>query len=356
MTNSNALTLLKENINAQMKILLLLGGFTHIGFVFLALFLGVYPPAIFSSVAAILFIFAGCFIRLTNFLFFYILTFLEIIANVVFLEITVGSALGFPLYFFTLIPISTYILSCSYRKNYHLAFLICSFILNISAYIFFSHVLPNFSPDPVLTETASFCFYSFSAAGVGFMIGFLSLYFILNTLSQYTRVQEENSLLLETSHRDELTGLYNRRFMNDFLNKTFIGPKTEFCIGMSDIDFFKNFNDKYGHDAGDLILRTLPVLFAPFCEKENIIICRWGGEEFLFYFPFSPEKGQNLLNQIRKNIEKSVLSYGNEALRITMTFGLSQTDKNYSSVTEMIKAADDNLYEGKRRGRNCVVL
>lgn len=356
MTNSNALSLLKENINAQMKILLLLGGLTHVGFVILALFLNVYPLAIFSSIAAVLFIFAGCFIRLTNFLFFYIFTFLEIVVNIVFLEITVGSSLGFPLYFFTLIPISTYILSGSHRKNYRFAFLICSFILNISSYIFFSQVLPYFSPDSVLSKKASFCLYSFSAAGVGFMIGFLSLYFILNTLSQYTRVQEENFLLLETSHRDELTGLYNRRFMNEFLNKTFTDTETEFCIAMSDLDFFKKFNDKYGHDAGDLILRTLPVLFAPFCEKENIIICRWGGEEFLYYFPFSPEKGKDLLNQIRKNIENSVLSYGNEALHVTMTFGLSQTGKNYSSVADMIKAADDNLYEGKKRGRNCVVL
>lgn len=356
MPNSKVLILLKENVSAQMKILLLLGGFVHAGFVLLALIFGIYQIALFSSIAAVIFISAGCFVRLTNFLFFYILTFLEIIANALLLETTVGSSLGFPLYFFTLIPISTYILSSSHRKNYQIAFLICSFILNISAYILFSQVLPYYSPDSILSAPAAFCFYSFSAAGAGFMIGFLALYFILNTSSKYSRIQEENSLLLESSHRDELTGLYNRRFMNEFLDKNFSDPDSEFCIGMSDIDFFKDFNDKYGHDAGDLVLSTLPLLFAPFCEKENIIICRWGGEEFLFYFPFTPGDGKKLLNQIRKNIEKSVLFYGDEPLRITMTFGLSGSRKNYASVTDMIKAADSNLYKGKKSGRNRVVL
>lgn len=356
MPNSKVLILLKENVSAQMKILLLLGGFVHAGFVVLALIFGIHQIVLFSSIAAVLFICAGCFIRLNNFLFFYIFTFLEIIANITLLEITVGSSLGFPLYFFTLIPISTYILSSSYKKNYQITFLICSFILNIFSFIFFSQILPYYSPDPILSETASFCFYSFSATGAGFIVGFLTLYFILNTLSKYTLFQEENSLLLESSHRDELTGLYNRRFMNEFLEKNFSDSSSEFCIGMSDIDFFKDFNDKYGHDAGDLVLRTLPPLFAPFCEKENIIICRWGGEEFLFYFPFTPQAGKKLLNQIRKNIEKSVLFYGNEPLCLTMTFGLSESRKNYSSVEEMIKAADSNLYKGKKSGRNCVVL
>lgn len=355
MPDYKVLLLLKENINAQMKILLLLGGFVHAGFVTLALIFGIYQIAVFSLMAAIFFISAGFFIRLTNFVFFYILTFLEIIANSVFLEITVGSSLGFPLYFFTLIPISTYILSSTLRKSYRIVFLACSFILNITAYIVFSQILPLFSPNPALSTAASFSFYSFSAAGAGFMIGFLSLYFILNTLFRYTRIQAENSFLLEISYRDELTGLYNRRFMNEFLDNAFSDPEQEFCIAMSDIDFFKDFNDKYGHDAGDLILKTLPILFAPFCEKENIVVCRWGGEEFLFYLPFVPEKGKKLLNQIRKNIEKSVLSYGNEELRITMTFGLSQTGKNYTSVAEMMKAADKCLYEGKNSGRNCVV-
>ena len=152
--------------------------------------------------------------------------------------------------------------------------------------------------------------------------------------TQFSIIEEENSVLSEMSFRDELTGLYNRRFMKDFLQ----------------------FNDRFGHEAGDLILKTTASLLSPYSEETKIAVCRWGGEEFLFYFAVPPQDAAQTLNQIRENIEKSVLSYKDKLLHITMTFGISDSSRNYDSLSKMIEAADNRLYRGKKEGRNRVVL
>lgn len=356
MRNIKILRFLQENINSQMKLLLILGGLIHLGFVILALIFGVYPIVWLSLPTAILFISYGILVRQTNFLFIYILTFLGILINTILMEYFLGTALGFPLYFFVMIPIATYIFFIHPSKKFQIAFFIIAYIINISAFLFFSQFFTLFTHEPTISLTARLSFYTLSSVGASSMIGFLSLYFILNSQMQYSQIQSQNNILMEEANRDMLTGLYNRRYMYKFLNFSFANSDRNFCLAMSDIDLFKNFNDQHGHDAGDLVLKTLPLLFIPFCEEEEIVVSRWGGEEFLFYFPFAPEKAVKIVEQIRENVEASMLSYNNQPLRITMTFGLSNANSHYSSVSDMIKAADINLYIGKNNGRNRVIL
>ena len=346
---------LKENINSQIKLLIFFGGFTHVGYFILGIIFGIWPVAVYSAVAAVAFFCFSVFIKISNFIIFYILTFIEIVASVTWLEFSVGTSLGFPLYFFVLIPVSIYILYTEHSQRFRFIFLGCAFIFNILGYLFFFQILSFFLPETDISFPALLTFLTFNTICVSFMIGFLSLYFMLHMQTQFSIIEKENSVLSEMSFRDELTGLYNRRFMKDFLEKEF-GLKKEFCVAMSDLDFFKQFNDRFGHEAGDLILKTLATLLLPFSEKHEISVCRWGGEEFLFYFAVPPQDAAQTLNQIRENIEKSVLSYKDKLLHITMTFGISDSSRNYDSLSKMIEAADNRLYRGKKEGRNRVVL
>lgn len=355
MINPLFLSHLKENIDSQIKILIFFGGFTHIGFFIFGIFFGIWQVSVYSGIAAIVFLFAGVFIHISNFVVFYVLTFIEIIINAVWLEFSVNTSLGFPLYFFVLIPVSIYILFTEHSRWFRIIFLGCSFFANIFGYLFFQ-ILSSLTPATDISLSVLLTFSVYNTVCVGFMLGFLSLYFMLHMQSQFSIIEEENSVLSEMSFRDELTGLYNRRFMKDFLEKAFASSDKEFCVAMSDLDFFKQFNDRFGHEAGDLILKTTASLLSPYSEETKISVCRWGGEEFLFYFPMPPQKAELVLNQIRENIEKSVLAYKDKLLQVTMTFGISDSAKNYGLLSQMIDDADSRLYRGKNEGRNRVVL
>ena len=106
MINPLFLSHLKENIDSQIKILIFFGGFTHIGFFIFGIIFGIWQVSVYSGIAAIVFLFAGVFIHISNFVVFYVLTFIEIVANVTWLEFSVNTSLGVSLYFFVLIPVS----------------------------------------------------------------------------------------------------------------------------------------------------------------------------------------------------------------------------------------------------------
>jgi diguanylate cyclase (GGDEF)-like protein len=156
---------------------------------------------------------------------------------------------------------------------------------------------------------------------------------------------------------DPLTRLSNRR---DILDKIkyealkFERSGEEFVIVISDIDNFKTFNDSYGHDCGDFVLVNLANLMRSVLRKQDCI-GRWGGEEFLFLMPKTTlEGGAMVADKIRKKIEHETFYYRDVKLNITMTFGVNV----YNTITDIdycINKADEALYSGKSKGKNCVV-
>lgn len=157
---------------------------------------------------------------------------------------------------------------------------------------------------------------------------------------------------------DGLTGLYNRRtgqkLLDDMIKESKIGRQEQLCVVLGDIDYFKRFNDTYGHDCGDQVLtlvgRTL---------KENLknygYPVRWGGEEFLLIIRgMDYNSAVELTEKILEDIRSATLTYKGQSLSITMTFGIVETSR-YESIDEVVKEADKLLYQGKEGGRNCVV-
>lgn len=154
--------------------------------------------------------------------------------------------------------------------------------------------------------------------------------------------------------RDGLTGLYNRRAGErklDVLEKE--GIKSSISIG--DIDFFKKFNDSFGHECGDVVLKEVAA-----CLNEGMrgrgFVARWGGEEFLLVFENTDELAAGLaLTEILESVRARVIEYDGQNHAVTMTFGVvGRADDE--KVSDQIRRADDKLYEGKQTGRNRVIV
>ena len=164
--------------------------------------------------------------------------------------------------------------------------------------------------------------------------------------------------LRDQSIRDVLTGLYNRRFFLDTarreINRSMATGEPVSIISF-DVDRFKLFNDTYGHDAGDNVLRTLStVMKAMFVGRE--IPCRFGGEEFIVLIPECGKEGLALrAEQLRRAVEQRRVRYGNQTLGVTISIGTVTYPDDGEGLTELIKRADQALYKAKEGGRNQVV-
>ncbi|NIQ00019.1 MAG: diguanylate cyclase [Nitrospinaceae bacterium] len=165
---------------------------------------------------------------------------------------------------------------------------------------------------------------------------------------------------LEVSARtDPLTELPNRRGLSEKLEYEkirFDRGQNPFTIIMGDIDHFKNINDNHGHDAGDYVLTQIARLLKENSRKQDVV-SRWGGEEFIILLPETDlENGAILAEKLRKRIEKETFVYQEETLPITMSFGLSVFNHKNLKTDDVVKQADECLYEAKNSGRNRVVF
>ncbi len=157
---------------------------------------------------------------------------------------------------------------------------------------------------------------------------------------------------------DPLTGLYNRRYMNqrflEEINRTGKDHST-FCIIMGDIDHFKQVNDVYGHEAGDAVLTSVAHIMDERCRKADTI-SRWGGEEFLILCPQTDKSmAQLLAEDIRNAIEQSKVTVNEQDIEVTISLGVAEYDSR-KTVSQNVAKADKALYDAKHNGRNQVVL
>lgn len=157
---------------------------------------------------------------------------------------------------------------------------------------------------------------------------------------------------------DPLTGLYNRRYILNKINDEVIRCKRNqkpFSIICCDIDYFKSINDAYGHDAGDLFLCEISKIIKSIVREQDIV-GRWGGEEFLIFLPETNLDGACIVaEKIRKAVNFTQLNLGSFSIGTTLTLGVVEYDINLD-INANIKNADIALYHGKANGKNKVVL
>ena len=167
----------------------------------------------------------------------------------------------------------------------------------------------------------------------------------------------ESDIFFADSQHDKLTELKNRlALQTDFQTRyeKILRDGKSLAMIMCDIDFFKRVNDTFGHNAGDAILKHVAKILRTSIRK-NDGAYRWGGEEFILILDDSTlADAKNLAERIRQTVMDSVCNFNGDALKVTMSFGVSEISASLS-IEDNVKIADDRLYRAKETGRNRVI-
>ncbi len=156
---------------------------------------------------------------------------------------------------------------------------------------------------------------------------------------------------------DGLTQIYNARYLYEALEREIIRGRRherDLSILMFDIDHFKRINDVHGHLAGDYVLKEL----ARICQqrvRRDEVFARYGGEEFALILPETPLDGAiSLAETLRQRVEEHVFTFQADSIKVTVSIGCAQLTENDKAASDLIKRADELLYQAKRGGRNRV--
>jgi diguanylate cyclase (GGDEF)-like protein len=166
--------------------------------------------------------------------------------------------------------------------------------------------------------------------------------------------------LREEAIHDILTGVFNRRYLEETLPRELYQAQrrnSPLCIAMLDLDHFKQFNDTFGHSAGDALLREVGQILHVNLRKSDIS-CRYGGEEFVLVLPDSSlENTRQRMEEICVLVKSLQVWHRNKQLgTITMSVGVAESSEHVSTVSELLRAADNALYAAKQAGRDRVVV
>lgn len=186
------------------------------------------------------------------------------------------------------------------------------------------------------------------------------IYDVTDAAVSKLELQSMNGQLRQLSTTDYLTQMHNRGKWEAGLKQEFDRlqryPQHHSCLIMCDIDHFKRINDRYGHAAGDAVIKTVAEIIRKSLRTADIA-GRYGGEEFaILLLDTTEDQAVYLAERIRRKIEQVEVSYENQPISITMSFGLAERTQEMQDYFQWIDAADKALYTSKAKGRNGVTL
>ena len=175
----------------------------------------------------------------------------------------------------------------------------------------------------------------------------------------HERLKEKNRQLKEMANRDGLTGLYNHRYFQETISKDFqraVRYHESLSCVMFDIDHFKKFNDTYGHQTGDMVLKTLGGLVGELI-RDSDLSARYGGEEFiLLMYHTASQEAFMIAERLRKAVEQHKFRADNLVLTVTISVGVASfPHPEIADAKTLIECADKALYRAKEEGRNRVI-
>lgn len=172
-------------------------------------------------------------------------------------------------------------------------------------------------------------------------------------------LEQANAALVQQARTDFLTRLPNRLAFSeqfDLLQRQAIRQDSPFTLALLDIDHFKSINDTYGHDAGDEVLSKVAQTLSQRLRQRDVL-ARWGGEEFILLLPETAIEGALVVcEELRQSLMQLQIEYNKQQIHVTATLGLAQLDDVHLELLRWHSAADIALYQGKKTGRNKVVL
>jgi len=191
------------------------------------------------------------------------------------------------------------------------------------------------------------------------ILGFLCSLFFSMIVQNKHEIAYMNEYFKKMEVMDALTGVYNRRYIDeniDRLIKSVTRANGVLSLMMIDLDFFKKYNDSYGHGKGDNCLRNIAKILGQSLKRDNDVVARYGGEEFIAILPYTDEKGaQMIADRLIKNVKDFNIPHAQSEIadRVTISIGITTGGGNYSLTgTDYINKANEALDHSKRDGRN----
>lgn len=367
------MSLLDIDIKSALKyqIILFVSAVIHIVFMLVFAFSRLYLLAGFNVLSVTFYITGGYMSRSRRFekhsMLWIILIYSEITFHAVLCTLHLGFETCFFLYAMVVLSIAAYILflTCDKRK-FSKMIMIFSAVTLVS---FFGCVIVLGYVDPFVvtlfhTEVSAELVIFTRTMNIFLNTGiilFFSILFVMEIQTLIRRLNDTNERLAFIATHDALTGLYNRHSLRKFFDELENGSEL-FCVVMGDIDDFKKINDTYGHDCGDLVLKTVAdIVMKNMGEKD--IACRWGGEEFLIIMRGSREECFDRISLVKAQINALDIIHESSRVRVTMTFGFADSDEDRQggrsereSIDTLISKVDKRLYKGKTSGKNVIVV
>ena len=229
--------------------------------------------------------------------------------------------------------------------------------------LFLNPKIQNYVADVLCADkiTRTFNFYKSVLVDVdGNSIGLVGIMLDMSELKQKEEeLKEKNKILEELSFKDSLTGAYNRRKFDElftYMSKTTQRHNSVLNFAMIDVDNFKLYNDTFGHQAGDEALKNISNTIEKRLLRSDDYYFRLGGEEFgVLYFSNEIESAENLIQNIKSDIENLNIKHVNTLKKLTISAGLITIKNSTKDTKYLYKQADKLLYEAKEKGRNLVV-
>ena len=330
-------------------------GIFHICLLVLYLRFSLYLMAALTAVSVLLYVF--CYVRSRqnkNLLLVFNLSYAEIMLHAVVSVFLLGADSGFSLYIIAMLPLGYY---AAYNFNSKKKPVNPMFYVIFSIVAFcFVQAASNYV-EPIYTygnERIDRFIYL-----INFFVAVFTIVIFFSTLVnqikhlEYLRIHQ-NKELEKLSKTDALTGLANRRSIEE----RYMGAEleqAEYAVILGDIDDFKKVNDTYGHNVGDQVLKEVAEVLKKAVRGKDTV-CRWGGEEILLFLPGCPlDNAKYRAEDILKNIrELDLKAQDGRIFHITMTLGVAVSGGT-ERFMEVVKKADDRMYEGKRNGKDQVV-
>ena len=182
------------------------------------------------------------------------------------------------------------------------------------------------------------------------IIPLMLIYFdFLTRKRQLAHVSEQREAAVTLAHRDTLTDAYNKRYFLK-ISQEFAPP---YSLAVFDLDDFKGVNDRYGHPAGDHVLKHLVIQLQELMRREDIL-CRVGGDEFAIFLPATADKALSRLETCRERLAERPPIYDGQAIQVTLSMGVTYVQKG-EDFNACLRRADQAMYEAKRLGKNRIV-